>query len=73
MHLLLLSMLFATVGCSSHPAPRLIEAEQVRLPPPPAEVMVVREADFLTRLQAFFSAKPPEPTPSQTNSLPVSK
>lgn len=57
MNLMPLCLLLALVGCSTPPAPRLIETPQVRLSPVPASVMQSREADFLIRLQTFFSPK----------------
>ena len=58
---LLLALLLA--GCGSTPStPAVVKPETVKLPPPPADVMVQREADFLKKLLDFLSEKPVEPT-----------
>lgn len=59
--LLLLALLLA--GCGSTPStPVVIQPETAQLPPPPPDVMVQREADFLERLLNFLSEKPAAPT-----------
>ena len=58
-------MLFLAVsGCTSIPGKtEIVESPQEKLPPPPADVMVERKADFLDRLiQRFSLEKPAEPT-----------
>lgn len=54
----------AVYGCAiPPPAKQAVQVEPPQLPPPPADVMVPREANFLDRLLNFFSASPPKPTP----------
>jgi hypothetical protein len=51
-------------GCASPlPAAKPLMVEPAKLPPPPPDVMVERQPDFLLNLmQRFSSAKPAEPT-----------
>ena len=59
----LIAYILLAAGCSSiPPAPRLVPTPIPQLPPAQASVMVERSPDFLTRMQAFFSEKPAEPT-----------
>lgn len=43
--------------------PQVVEAGCPRLAPAPAAAMIKQEPNFLTKLQAFFSAKQDEPMP----------
>ena len=60
----------AACACGSLPSapPQVIEIPVARLPPPPAEVMVPREANFRARLLRIFLPSPTTPTPSSANS-----
>lgn len=53
----------AIAGCTSTPPVRLVETQCPELSPPPADVMVKREPNFLERLLSFLSASPAKPTP----------
>lgn len=61
---LTLSLLLAlALSACATPEPRPCQPSEVsppKLPPAPADVMVKREANFLARLQQFFSSKKPE-------------
>ena len=48
--------------------PQVVEVPGPRLAPPPADVMVKREANFRERLLNFFSASPEKPTTSPDSS-----
>jgi len=62
--LLSIVCVMALTACSSTPpVPRLVETPQLHLPPPPADVMVPREPNFLERIRSFFSDSAPTPTP----------
>lgn len=62
----LMPMLFvlALCGCATPvpPASFPVEIAPPILPPPPADVMVERPANFLERLRNFFLTSPPTPT-----------
>lgn len=50
----------ASFGCAT-PSPLALQS--TALSPPPAEVMVPRDANFRERLLRFFSTLPTKPTP----------
>ena len=56
--------LLALSGCASlQPAPtQVVEVKPAQLPPPPADVMVPREANFRQELLRIFGASQPEQT-----------
>ena len=69
---LLLSCAVVIFGCASPsplvPAPaRPLELEPPQLAPAPAQVMVKREPNFLSRLLNFLSDSPARPMKSSTN------
>lgn len=67
----------ALSGCAT-PAlppvpPSVIEAPRLRLPEPPAEVMLPREPNFRLRLLDFFCPSCTTPMPSSDSSAAPSK
>ncbi len=58
-----LLLVAALCACETLPAAKKpVQVEPPKLPPAPANVMVVREPNFLQRLRTFFSASPEKPT-----------
>lgn len=58
----------ALSSCATPPDAAIpVDVKPARLAPAPANVMQTQEANFLSRLLSFFSAKPAEPMPSSSN------
>lgn len=69
--LLLTLSALALCGCATPvPTSRPVEVAPPKLPPAPADVMVIRKADFQERLLNFFSDSPQTPT-GTPSSLPL--
>ena len=63
---LLLGFALVLSGCPSLPSPPPPPVQR-HLPPIPADVMVPREPNFLTRLLNFLQDSPAKPTLSSSN------
>ena len=69
----LLALVLCACGTQVPTPSKPVEVAPAKLPPPPADVMVKREATYRQALLNFFSSKQTAPMPSSTSSEPASK